>query len=258
MPNATVRANARTLPEAINRRAVLGAVLAAGATAALPAPVAPQPPALSDVDRQALDLWKRRADLRATATRASEQYWEAYNQLPEWAAPGPKFTRPDGSPGGTEMTSDWPMIASLSSRPVNDRRQINARPDPDDLRIELAIALKGGVDEAAILQDYSQIFAELSDRRRQQIAERERLNIDVLNQCFNAAWEDVCEIESEFENHMGGSVFALAAVLLVAIHDNCEEIDGLNRAALRMIRPQLTGAIAEDADRVLAEDEEGA
>jgi len=41
MPNATVRANARTLPEATtNRRAVLGAVLAAGAmgaTAAIPA-----------------------------------------------------------------------------------------------------------------------------------------------------------------------------------------------------------------------------
>jgi hypothetical protein len=40
MPNATVRANARTLPEVINRRSVLGAILAAGAagaTAVLPA-----------------------------------------------------------------------------------------------------------------------------------------------------------------------------------------------------------------------------
>jgi hypothetical protein len=37
MPNTTVRANARTLPEATNRRAVLRALLAGGATAALPA-----------------------------------------------------------------------------------------------------------------------------------------------------------------------------------------------------------------------------
>jgi hypothetical protein len=37
MPNATLRANVRPMPEATNRRAVLGAVLAAGATAALPA-----------------------------------------------------------------------------------------------------------------------------------------------------------------------------------------------------------------------------
>jgi hypothetical protein len=38
--NATGRANARPLPEAINRRAVLGAVLAVGALASLPSPAA--------------------------------------------------------------------------------------------------------------------------------------------------------------------------------------------------------------------------
>ena len=37
MPNATVRASARSLPETTSRRAVLGAVLAAGGAAALPA-----------------------------------------------------------------------------------------------------------------------------------------------------------------------------------------------------------------------------
>jgi hypothetical protein len=40
MPNATLRANAQTLPEATNRRAVLGAVLAAGALASLPSAAA--------------------------------------------------------------------------------------------------------------------------------------------------------------------------------------------------------------------------
>jgi hypothetical protein len=40
MPNATVRATARTLPENLNRRAVLGSVLAAGALVATPFPVA--------------------------------------------------------------------------------------------------------------------------------------------------------------------------------------------------------------------------
>jgi hypothetical protein len=37
MPNATVRANDRTLPKATNRRAILGALFVGGATAALPA-----------------------------------------------------------------------------------------------------------------------------------------------------------------------------------------------------------------------------
>ena len=40
MPNATVRANARTLPEAINRRAFLRSVVAAGASITAAAPLA--------------------------------------------------------------------------------------------------------------------------------------------------------------------------------------------------------------------------
>ena len=54
MPNATVRANARSLPEATNRRALLGAVLIAGAAAAtaLPACAAFETPGLSAVDRR--------------------------------------------------------------------------------------------------------------------------------------------------------------------------------------------------------------
>ena len=51
---------------------------------------------------------------------------------------------------------------------------------------------------------------------------------------------------------------ALGAVLMIAIKDGLvEDIAGLYRASLRVIRPQLIGAIAEDADRVLAADGEG-
>jgi hypothetical protein len=58
MSNATVRATARTLPEATNRRAVLGAL---GATAALPAYAAPGVAQLSATNRRVLDLWRRRS-----------------------------------------------------------------------------------------------------------------------------------------------------------------------------------------------------
>jgi hypothetical protein len=34
---------------------------------------------------------------------------------------------------------------------------------------------------------------------------------------------------------------------------HCEPVEGLHRAALAAIRPQLVGPIAEDADRVLAQ-----
>jgi hypothetical protein len=46
---------------------------------------------------------------------------------------------------------------------------------------------------------------------------------------------------------------------MMAIKDDCEEaIVGLNRAALAAIRPQLVSAIAQDADRALAQNEEAA
>jgi hypothetical protein len=68
-----------------------------------------------------------------------------------------------------------------------------------------------------------------------------------------------CDVLGEIDKHIGASVLALAAVLMVAIYDKSDEaVPGLNLAALAAIRPQLVGVIAEDADRVLAEEEEGA
>jgi hypothetical protein len=85
MPNATVRANARTLPEATNRRAVLGAVLAAGvagATAVLPAYAAPGPVALSPIDRRVLDLWQRYQKLRTDMDGVlDESGWAALDEM---------------------------------------------------------------------------------------------------------------------------------------------------------------------------------
>jgi hypothetical protein len=46
---------------------------------------------------------------------------------------------------------------------------------------------------------------------------------------------------------------------MVAIHDkSAEAITGLNHASLAAIRPQLIGAVAADADLVLAQDGEAA
>jgi hypothetical protein len=56
MPNATVRANDRTLPDATTRRAVFGALLTAGAVAVIPAAAAgAAAPTLSTIDSHVLD-----------------------------------------------------------------------------------------------------------------------------------------------------------------------------------------------------------
>jgi hypothetical protein len=62
------------------------------------------------------------------------------------------------------------------------------------------------------------------------------------------------------EKYTEGSVLALGARLMIGIQDNLDEDNVLAayRVSLRAIRPQLVGGIAEDADRVLAENEEAA
>jgi hypothetical protein len=74
------------MTSATNRRAVLGAVLAAGAIAvpALPSFATVEAPGLSAVDRRVLDLWNRRRRLRAALDRLSDRIDAAEAQMPEW------------------------------------------------------------------------------------------------------------------------------------------------------------------------------
>lgn len=68
-----------------------------------------------------------------------------------------------------------------------------------------------------------------------------------------------CDCEWELNQRIGASVLALGAVLIMEIgHDDheFERVPKIYRAALAAIRPQLIGAIAADADRVLAEEGE--
>jgi hypothetical protein len=96
---------------------------------------------------------------------------------------------------------------------------------------------------------------------RQQNAEEARLGIDILGPRRDAASDAVCDIEGKIDGHIGTSVLALGGFLVMEIseeREDGEEIPGLYRASLAAIRPQLVGAIAEDADRVLAQSEEAA
>src|ERR1700678_4610298 len=96
MPNATVRANARTTSETTNRRAVLGAVLAAGAMGVPALATAGPAAALSPLDNRVLNLWRRRRRLVAIRERFSADWKAAEAKLPAWAQHGPKYVRPAG------------------------------------------------------------------------------------------------------------------------------------------------------------------
>jgi hypothetical protein len=71
---------------AINRRAVLGTVLA---TAVSPA-VAASEPQLSADDRAVLTLYLQRIELKAIVDQVSAEYSAGYDNMPQWAR-GPTF-----------------------------------------------------------------------------------------------------------------------------------------------------------------------
>jgi hypothetical protein len=83
-------------------------------------------------------------------------------------------------------------------------------------------------------------------------------------EALKAGYDRILALEHNLQEDMRvGSVLALAAVLMIEQKDDwpdSEEVSGLRLASLQAIRPQLVGAIAEDADRVLAiaKEEEGA
>jgi hypothetical protein len=117
------------------------------------------------------------------------------------------------------------------------------------------------------------------DRRVLELWRRRRRVYKIQNRCdaaaqrSTAAWDhfgnrsNACgdtlnAIEMVIEKHMWTSVLALAATLMseipVALALDGEVAKRLYCASLAAIRPALVDVIAEDADRVLAEQDDGA
>jgi hypothetical protein len=268
MPNATVRANAQTLPEATNRRAVLRSMLVAGAAVATALPgvviAAAQSPALSAIDRRVLDLWNRRSIMRTALERISDEGSAAEAQMPAWARSGPKYVLAKGEifvPGVDGAGSDvgWPQVVDLHQQPVDCLGRILARPNVEDLYDQFREACRARNRKEATLGFLQALLAH-DARVKAQDVERDRAGYNRFVKRSEAGWSKVLDIEKAIRKHAEASVLALGASLVIGIHADDEEENVLAayRASLRAIRPQLVGAIAADADRVLAQDEEAA
>ena len=92
-----------------------------------------------------------------------------------------------------------------------------------------------------------------------------RAQKDHCDRLLETGTEEECEaahkalhhFELRFQANTAKSIHALAAVLIIEVQDHTpEEVDGLRKACLAAIRPQLVGQIAEDADRVLSQNGE--
>ncbi len=264
MPNDPVRANARPMPT--DRRAVLRSLASAGALGAVavaPAAAAATPAPLSVADQRALDLWARRQRAKRICDEREAASAAAASKLPEWARPGPKYLRRDGSPFGEDM-SPSPMVVDLRRRPLMPGSIVDARPSAEDLYAEWRRADEaevrrsvesddGFAETGAALSEFVRALAEHEGRLRQMRAEHERLGTYGLDNALEAAFRVRSAVELQLEKLIDFSDLAAAAMLIVEIgYDNGEDVPGLQRAALRALRPRLVGAIAEDADRVLS------
>jgi hypothetical protein len=96
----------------------------------------------------------------------------------------------------------------------------------------------------------------LWDRYNEQKGNCEQLESGPATQAqCQASYDALFAVEHLLQADIAASLHALATVLVIEIGDeDREDVPGLWRASLAAIRPELVGAIAEAADRVLAKE----
>jgi hypothetical protein len=78
--------------------------------------------------------------------------------------------------------------------------------------------------------------------------------MDLLGKCCDDAAEAITAVEDEIADHIETSILVLAATILIDTENVEHFVARVYLATLAVIRPQLVGVIAEEADRVLAEE----
>jgi hypothetical protein len=187
--------------------------------------------------------------------------------MPEWARTGPQYVlAKEKLPELSEILSGgdtgWPQVADIDRQPVDALGRIFARPSVFDFIEQFSADKRAiGLDEAR--RKLTQALVAHDERIKEQRAEKERTGYNRFSARSDAGWDKVLAVEEQIKEHAPRSILALAATFVIYIQSDDEEENVLraSRAALAAIRPQLVGAIAEDADRVLARpivDEKGA
>jgi hypothetical protein len=132
-------------------------------------------------------------------------------------------------------------------------RQRSMRFQEDDPKILAAIAAFDENDRQLEVD-----LAACKARNAAHESERERLGLAPLEEEYEQMSDEISDLTCEILSSELRSPHALAAAVIIKIDDTDDETADVLRASLAAIRPQLVGAIAEAADRVLAQDEEAA
>jgi hypothetical protein len=245
MANATVRANAQPLPEATSRRAILGAVLAAGALAAVPSRGAAANLGLEPELQALIDAWheaNRRLEATYDASCAASE--RAFCHVPQaliatesdtnlWATvPGRRYRAAD--------VSSFRALKKIS------------------LRFDQIFSLIGYDDRTA------EIIASWDSWQAECEAAKEREGVARAEAVWSQAVEDYHAMGARVAKLRATTMAGVIAKLLAAAphvtEDDLEDPTSSNAvlasAALDAQSLANVGAVAEDADRVLGENED--
>lgn len=210
----------------------------------------------ADDDRVQM-LWNE----RTAATRRLRRTWAdttaAEASMPEWAQSGPMYLLSDGSYGGTVV--GWPRIEG-GRLPVG-QAMINKRPGPHDLEKNFNLAVRQGGQRSRKMaqRTYDRALAALNDRRARQRAERDKVGLTELNATLDNLADLISELNEQIEAIPGVSPTKTAAVFMIAITrgfgdnalDDSDAQETMAQAILPLIRPHLSGLIAQHIDDVI-------
>ena len=246
------RANARAMPT--DRRAFLAGAIAAGASAvpagALAAPAAPDDPRM-------LDLWRRYKRVRQTRDRFRKEKADALARMPAWARPGPKhLSVPEFEAVLRTKDIGWPAIEGLAPPKLDDGQvQVLSRPNHDDLISLFREEVKKGTNQHFAARSLAERLQQLEDRCLRQEDERHKSGLVAAERQAEEANELLYAIEGKIEERMmgSGSPQAVAAAVLYRLdRDYTTDDSDMFIPILRILRPKLSGTLAEDADAALA------
>jgi hypothetical protein len=180
--------------------------------------------------------------------------------MPEWARSGTRYVLFEGQiPEPSGGFCGWPQVADIDQQPIDAFGRILARPNVEDLYAQFKADIKAMSWHGARRRLIQALFAH-DARVKEQDAEEDRVGLNRLNARSETGWSVGRDIEEAIRKHTEASILAVAASLVIGIQDDDDEEDVLQvyRAALAALRSGLVGAIAEDADRVLAQNAENA
>lgn len=240
------------------RRAVLTGV-ATASTAALPALPAAFAAELPSDDAALLErLWAERTKLAMNARATDRAYRDAEARLPEWAAPGPCYLHSDGTYSGPHV--GWPR--KDVNRLPEGIAMINIRPSPGDIRrdFELHVRIWGRRERKAAQAAYENRMAALSERVRQQDAERVKLDLPNIEARADGINEQLIELEGAIMAVSSVSPMKAAIMFMLGLTrgrakdtlDDGADTKMIASGVLPFIRPRLRGLVAKHVDDLIA------